>query len=139
MIEHHLGAIDMSEEELKTGKNDVLKAVANKIITDQKNEQNKLKDILKTLKPMTMDMGKHGELSTAMNEMQDNMKGMQMTGNADKDYAMMMIPHHSSAIKMFTAEISHGMNPELKRIAKQGIIDQTKEISEFKSSLSMNK
>ena len=39
--------------------------------------------------------------------------------------------HHENAVKMFNAEISHGMNPDLKRIARQGIIDQTKEISHW--------
>lgn len=136
MIEHHQGAIDMSQEELKSGKNEKLKAMAQNIITNQTAEQSKLRGILKTLTPMKMDMDKHDELRMAMTEMKENMKAMQISGTQDKDYAMMMIPHHASAIKMFTAELSHGMNAELKKIAKQGIADQSKEISEFKNSMS---
>ena len=136
MIEHHQGAIDMSEEEIKSGTDEKIKAMAQNIITKQKEEQSKLRDIVKNNKPMKMDMGKHDELSKEMDAMKANMSGMQMTGNTDKDFAMMMVPHHEGAIKMFKAELSHGMNDELKQMAKKGISDQTKEISEFKSWMS---
>lgn len=133
MIEHHQGAIDMSEEELKSGSDEKMKAKAQNIITAQKEEQSKLKDIVKNSKPMKMDMGKHDELSDQMNDMKTDMSKMQMTGNTDKDFAMMMIPHHENAIKMAKAELSHGMNAQLKQMAQKIISDQTKEISEFKS------
>ncbi len=133
MIEHHQGAIDMSEEELKSGSDAKLKAKAQEIITKQKEEQNKLKDIVKNSKPMKMGGEKHDELGKQMDDMKADMSKMQMTGNTDKDFAMMMISHHESAIKMAKAELSHGMNAELKKIAQKEISDQTKEISEFKS------
>jgi len=136
MIEHHQGAIDMSEEELKSGTDEKMKAKAQDIITKQKDEQNKLKDILKNSKPMKMDMGKHDELSKEMDNMKTDMSKMQMSGNTDKDFATMMISHHEGAIKMSKDELSHGMNAELKQMAKKVIDDQTKEIAEFKSWIS---
>ena len=114
MIEHHQGAIDMSEEELKSGTDEKIKGMTQNIITAQKEEQRKLRDIVKNRKPMKMDMGKHDELSKALDDMKANMSGMQMTGSTDKDFAIMMIPHHESAIKMAKAELSHGMNAQLK-------------------------
>ena len=135
MIEHHQGAIEMSEAEIKSGTDDKLKAMAQKIIASQKEEQTKLRDIVKNSKPMKMDMGKHDELTKEMNAMKTNMSGMQMTGSADKDFSMMMISHHESAIKMAKAELSHGMNAGLKQIAQKIINDQTKEVGEFKSSM----
>jgi uncharacterized protein (DUF305 family) len=139
MIEHHQGAIDMSEAEIKSGKDEKMKAMAQNIISMQKEEQSKLKDIVKNSKPMKMDMGKHDELSKEMDNMKADMGKMQMTGNTDKDFAMMMISHHESAVKMSKDELSHGMNARLKQMAKKGIEDQTKEISEFKSWMSSNK
>jgi len=139
MIEHHQGAIDMSEEELKSGTDEKMKAMAENIITAQKEEQSKLRDIVKNSKPMKMDMGKHDELIKGMDDMKANMSGMQMTGNTDKDYVMMMLPHHESAVKMAKDELSHGMNAELKKIAQKIISDQTKEISEFKSWMNSKK
>jgi Uncharacterized protein conserved in bacteria len=139
MIEHHQGAIDMSEEELKSGTDAKLKAKAQEIITKQKDEQSKLRDIVKNSKPMKMGGEKHDELSKQMDEMKTDMGKMQMSGNTDKDFATMMISHHEGAIKMSKDELSHGMNAELKQMAQKGITDQTKEISEFKTWLSSNK
>jgi uncharacterized protein (DUF305 family) len=60
---------------------------------------------------------------------------VKMTGNADRDFAMMMIPHHQGAIDMVRAELQHGDNPELKRMAQKIIDDQRKEIAELKAWL----
>lgn len=133
MIEHHQGAIDMSEAELKSGTDEKMKSMAQNIITLQKEEKGKLRDIVNNSKPMKMDMGKHDELSEEMDRMKAGMNKMQMTGNTDKDFAMMMVAHHESAIKISKDELSHGMNSQLKEMAKKGIADQTKEIEEFKS------
>lgn len=139
MIAHHQGAIDMSEQEFKSGKDDGIKEIAKRIITNQTDEQAKLRNILENLKPMKMDMGKHDELTKEMDVMKAGMTGIKMSGNIDKDFSMMMISHHESAVKMATAELSHGMNNELKKIAQKEINDQTKEITQFKNWMASNK
>ena len=60
---------------------------------------------------------------------------MKMSGDADKDFVMMMIPHHESAVTMAEDEISHGKEYELKKLAQKIIADQNKEIKEFKDWL----
>ena len=137
MIEHHQGAIDMSKIEVAKGADQKIKDMAQNITTKQTEEIGKMQEIIKNYKPM--DMGKHDELSKDMDDMKAKMNGMQMTGNTDKDFAMMMISHHEMAIKMFKDELSHGMNAQLKQMAQKGITDQTKEISEFKSWLDSKK
>jgi uncharacterized protein (DUF305 family) len=139
MIEHHQGAIDMSKIEVAKGTDEKIKGMAQNIITKQNEEIGKMQEIIKNYKPSGMEMGKHDELSKDMDDMKAKMNGMQMTGNTDKDFAMMMISHHESAIKMFKDELSHGMNSQLKQMAQKGISDQTKEISEFKSWLNSKK
>jgi uncharacterized protein (DUF305 family) len=47
MIPHHQGAIDMSEELIKKTKDPELKALAQKIIKDQKAEIKQMEDMLK--------------------------------------------------------------------------------------------
>ena len=132
MIEHHQGAIDMAQAELSQGKNEKLKSKAQEIITKQKEEQGKLRDIVKNLKPSNMKMGE-GELQKSMSTMMDQMKSMQMTGDVDKDFAMMMIHHHEHGIEMAKKEVANGMNAELKKMAQKSISDQQKDIDEFKS------
>ena len=139
MIQHHQGAIDMAKFEVKKGTDAKIKDMAQNILTKQTEEIGKLQEIIKNYKPSGMDMGKHDELNKEMGAMKANMSGMQISGNTDKDFAMMMIPHHEGAIKMFKDELSHGMNTQLKQMAQKGIVDQTKEISEFKSWMSANK
>ncbi len=139
MIVHHQGAIDMSNEELKSGTDDKMKNMAQTIIAKQKEEIGKLQSIIQSYKPMKMDMGKHDELSEMTGEMKAKMNDMKMTGNMDKDFAMMMISHHEEAVKMSKDELSHGMKASLKEMAKKGIDDQTKEITDFKTWLAANK
>jgi uncharacterized protein (DUF305 family) len=59
------------------------------------------------------------------------MHGMmiQPTGDADRDFAVMMIAHHQGAIDMAQAELRHGSNEQLRRIAQEIVVDQTQEIA----------
>ena len=67
------------------------------------------------------------------------MDNIKMSGNADKDFVMIMIPHHEGAITMAENQISHGKNFELKEMAQKMIKDQSNEISEFKAWLANQK
>ena len=77
-----------------------------------------------------------------MHSMQDGMKkmdAMKMTGDVDKDFAMMMKIHHQQALDMAQIEITQGKSPEMKEMAKKIISAQKKEIAEFESWLSKQK
>jgi hypothetical protein len=64
----------------------------------------------------------------AMTKMMDGMAG-KPTGNIDRDFAVMMIPHHQGAIDMAQAELRYGKNEQLRRIAQEIIVDQLQEIA----------
>ncbi|MBL8895605.1 MAG: DUF305 domain-containing protein [Rhizobiales bacterium] len=66
-------------------------------------------------------------------KMMDGMAGMKMSGDADKDFAMMMIPHHQGAIDMAEIELKYGKDPALRKMAEDIISAQKKEIEEFKA------
>ena len=51
------------------------------------------------------------------------------TGNPDRDFARMMIPHHQGAIDMALAELRYGKDQRLKRLAQGIIVDQQQEIA----------
>ena len=51
------------------------------------------------------------------------------TGDADRDFARMMIPHHQGAIDMALAELRYGKDQRLKRLAQEIIVDQQQEIA----------
>ena len=138
MIEHHQGAINMANIELKSGTDETLKKMAQNIITSQTAEIDKFKAILATHKE-TIIKGEHPELTEAMNNMADKMNETKMTGNTDKDFAMMMKVHHAGAIEMSKGELGDGKVYELKKMAQQIITEQNKEIKEFDEWLANQK
>jgi uncharacterized protein (DUF305 family) len=64
----------------------------------------------------------------AMNRMMVAMHA-QPSGDIDRDFVAMMVPHHQGAIDMAVAALRYGRNPQLKRIAQEIIVDQQQEIS----------
>jgi Ca2+-binding EF-hand superfamily protein len=64
----------------------------------------------------------------AMQTMMDGMTSMEMTGDPARDFALMMIPHHQSAIDMAEAFLQHSDDPELTRLANEIVSAQQEEI-----------
>ena len=56
---------------------------------------------------------------------------MPMSGNVDKDFAMMMSMHHQMAIDMVDVLLKHGSNAELKAMATKMKAAQTEEIKQM--------
>jgi uncharacterized protein (DUF305 family) len=50
------------------------------------------------------------------------------TGNPDRDFAVMMIPHHQGAVDMALAELRYGHDERLRRLAQGIIVEQRQEI-----------
>jgi uncharacterized protein (DUF305 family) len=69
----------------------------------------------------------------------DRMQKMEMSGNTDKDFAMMMKMHHEQAMEMAQMELAHGKSPAMKTMARQIIAAQKKEIVRFEQWLAKQK
>lgn len=68
------------------------------------------------------------ENDVAMERMMTDMH-VPATGDVDRDFTRMMIPHHQGAIDMAQALLRHGSNPELKALARAIIAKQEEEIA----------
>ena len=80
-----------------------------------------------------------GDLKHSMTMGMDNMQKMTMSGNVDKDFAMMMKIHHQGALDMAQMELAQGKSTEMKAMAKQIIASQKKEIAQFDKWLAKQK
>ncbi len=67
----------------------------------------------------------------SMEAMHQKMSSMKMTGDHDHDFAMMMRSHHQAGLDMARAQLKNGKDPEMQKMAKKIIADQTKEIKKL--------
>jgi uncharacterized protein (DUF305 family) len=65
---------------------------------------------------------------SAMSKMMVDM-GITPSGDVDRDFVAMMVPHHQGAIGMAQAELRYGHNERLRRMAQEIIVTQQEEIA----------
>jgi Domain of unknown function (DUF305) len=68
------------------------------------------------------------ENAAAMTKMMNDM-AIKPTGNIDRDFVAMMVPHHQGAIDMAEAELRYGRQAQLRRVAQEIVVDQNQQIS----------
>lgn len=72
-------------------------------------------------------------------DMMKNMPQMQMTGDTDRDFALMMKHHHEQGVKMAEIEAKNGKSPELKAMANKMLQSQKQDIQKLEDWLSKNR
>ena len=75
------------------------------------------------------------QMMQAMDRMNSGMAAARPTGDPDRDFAAMMIPHHQGAIDMAKVELIYGRDPVLRRLAQGIIVEQQQEIELMERSL----
>ncbi|MEJ0025083.1 MAG: DUF305 domain-containing protein [Rhizomicrobium sp.] len=58
-----------------------------------------------------------------------NAMAVKPTGDVDRDFVAMMVPHHQGAIDMALAVLRYGRNERLRRLAQEIIVTQQQEIA----------
>lgn len=133
MIEHHKGAVDMSELLLEKGKDEELKKFAKQIITAQ-NQEITLMQQFEVKKEVSPDSDNFSQdLNRSMAAMMN--KNIKIHDDIDKDFAEQMIPHHQSAVDMAEVYLKYGKNPELIKLSNDIVKAQTSEIAFLKDWL----
>ena len=57
------------------------------------------------------------------------------SGDPDRDFARIMVPHHQGAIEMARLELRFGKDERLRRLAQGIIVEQGQEIQVMRSIL----
>jgi uncharacterized protein (DUF305 family) len=65
----------------------------------------------------------------AANDKMHSAMSIPFSGNADVDFAKGMIPHHQGAVEMAKVVLQHGKDPAMKKLARDIIKAQDKEIA----------
>ena len=79
----------------------------------------------------------HEDLHQAMNKMMQKMKSMEMTGDPDKDFAMMMIEHHQGAIDAAKIVAKSGKDQKIKDMAQKTLRTQPEDQKELRKHTNM--
>ena len=74
------------------------------------------------------------DIDLAMSNMNRSML-MTPTGDIDRDFINVVVPHHQGAIEMAHAEIKYGHNDELRQLARRMVSQQEQEIYSLRHAL----
>ena len=140
MVPHHQGAIDMAEAELSYGHNARLRGLAQEIIVTQQEEiaEMRLALVSAAASPSPSagpeDTPFIAKSNAAMTRMMAAMR-VKPSGETDRDFVAMMVPHHQGAIDMAEAELSYGHNEPLRGLAQEIIATQQEQIAVMRRAL----
>lgn len=131
MIPHHEGAIGMAKIQLTYGKDNILRTLAQTIITAQEPEIAQMQTWLKAHPDTaTSDQTAHYRAYLAgMDTMHRDMTAGLDSDNPDIAFAQSMIAHHQGAIDMANIQLQYGQDSAMRQLAEAIISAQTAEIA----------
>ena len=81
------------------------------------------------------ETGFAGEMHRQMQLMMAAMDSAPMSGDPDRDFLAMMVPHHQGAIDMAELVLVHGQDPLVRQVADEIIASQRSEIDSMRARL----
>lgn len=131
MIEHHQGAVDMSREVLALDPTPAVRRMAQVTIDRQSAEIEQLRALVREGQP---NQAAAQLYLAADNEM---MRRMMAASGATPSEAWIrkMIEHHRGAVTMSDTVLGQDPPAEVRRLAEQTKVDQTREIAELERML----
>jgi uncharacterized protein (DUF305 family) len=81
--------------------------------------------------PSAASPGPSGAMMGAMHRMHEATNKVPMTGDIDRDFVALMVPHHQSAVEMARIYLRHGKDPELRRLSENVVASQEAEIRQM--------
>ncbi len=134
MIPHHEMAVEMARMALRKGRSAYVRDLARDIVRSQRAE-------IVRMRAMSRRMARAGiapaDLGLTMAEMgmDHDMSHLEGADPFDVAFVEMMIPHHQGAITMSRVVLARGVSPAVRRLARQIVRGQAREIAEMRRFL----
>ena len=77
------------------------------------------------------------EMEAGMDRMMQGMHAAGHTGDPDRDFLAMMIPHHEGAVEMARLVLIHGRDPLVRQLAADIIAGQMVEIAAMRARMAV--
>lgn len=132
MIEHHRGAVDMSNVLLSQGPTAEARAMAERTIAKQTRD---IQDLEKLSKQGAANPASAEPYRAGGQQMHERMMAAKGP-DASETWIRKMIEHHRGAVEMSNLVLANGAAGEVRRMAEKTKADQTKEIAELERMLS---
>lgn len=81
------------------------------------------------------EAGATAAMMQSMDRMHAEMNDLQVTGDLDRDFVALMVPHHQSGVDMARIYLESGADPELRRLAEQIVASQEAEIGHMQAEV----
>lgn len=131
MVPHHMSAVQMTVIAKGEATGPFVKGLAKNIANSQNAEIAQMQAVDSKLAGAGIKTGKLGT-SESMPGMHMDAQMLEGAKPFDAKFIEMMLPHHQAAIPMARAELATGKNAELKKLAKNIIATQTREIKQMR-------
>jgi len=138
MVPHHRSAVQMAKIAQKRAQSQFVKKLADDIVRTQNREIELMRSEDKKLAAAGIKKGSLG-VPEHMMGMDENTASLKTAKPFDKAFLTMMIAHHRGAIVMAKAELAKGQNPTLKKLARNIITTQQREIAAMRKHLGTDK
>ena len=139
MVMHHEAAVQMAEEELRTGSNQEMKATAQDIITKQRAEIGQFNAFAGGHQPMQPLVPQFNAAQQAnMGKMMAAMNARAITAWPDYDFAQLMVDHRAG-IDDSEALLQAGRNGTTRALTQAIVTDQRQEIAALQNWLARNR
>ena len=132
MIPHHVSAVAMAQLALTRGQSTYVRKLARTIIDAQRTEIARMRTLLARMKSTGVKPASLG-LTKAQMGMDHDVSHLTSAKPFDPAFVDMMIPHHQGALTMGRVVVAKGVSPAVAKLAKQIVVDQTREIGQMRT------
>lgn len=134
MIPHHEAALQMAKIAQDRASSPFVKQLADDILRTQAAEIEAMRAADERLRSAGVKQGSLGVPQDEMG-MDHDATTLETAKPFDPAFMRMMLPHHEGAITMSEAELAKGKDAELRKLARQIITAQQREISAMRKQL----